>query len=92
MDLPELDAFLHSRGCHGALAVVGLAVAGTQWLITCRARLRQAKKERLTGESLHPAQTVQTVVVVFTWVCGNMDTHEYVLQYSTVLYVVQFDK
>lgn len=64
--------------------MVGLAVAGTQRLITWRARLRQAKKEGLTGESLHPAQCVQTVLVVFAGVCGDMDTHEYVLQYSTV--------
>lgn len=84
VDLPELDAFLHARRCHGALAGVSLAVAGTQRLVTWRARLRQAKKEGLTGESLHPAQCVQTVLIVFTRVCGDMENREYVLRYSTV--------
>lgn len=84
MDLPEFYAFLHACCCHGALAGVGLAVAGTKKLITRGARLRQAKDEGLAGESLHPAHRVQTVLIVFTWVCGDMDAHEYVLQYSTV--------
>lgn len=84
MDPPEPDAFLHARRRHGALAGVRLAIAGTQGLITWRAGLRQSKKEGLTGESLHPAHCVQTVLIVFTRVCGEMSTCEYVRQYSKV--------
>lgn len=84
VDLPELDAFLYARCCHGALTGVGLAVAGTQRLAARRARLRQAKEEALAGESLHPAHGVQTVLTVFTRVCGERGIHERVLQYRTV--------
>ena len=72
MDPPELDAFLHARRCHGALAGVGLSVAGTQRLVTRGARLWHAEDEGLAGESLHPAHRVQAVLAVFTGVCGDM--------------------
>ena len=82
MDLPETDAFLEACRRHGALAGVRLAIAGTQGLITWRAGLRQSKKEGPTGDSLHPAHCVQTVLIVFTRICGEISTCEYVLQYG----------
>ena len=78
VDLPELDAFLQACWSHGTLAVVGLAVAGTQRLIVRGARLRQAKEEGLAGDRLHPAHLAQAVLIVFAWVCGDqtlMITH-----------------
>lgn len=79
MDLLELDSFLHAGCRHGALAGVGVAVAGTQRLINVGARLRQAKDQGLPGDELHPAHRVQTVLTVFTRVCGDMASNEYAL-------------
>lgn len=65
VDLPELDAFLQSRGGHGALAGVGLSVAGAQRLVARGAGLRQAVELGLAGQSLHPAHGAQAVLTVF---------------------------
>lgn len=64
VDLPELDAFLPTRGSHGALAGVRLPIAGAERLATWRTRLRQAEKVRLPGESLDPAERAQAVLAV----------------------------
>lgn len=89
VDLPELDAFLYARRCHGALAGVGLAVAGAQRLAVQRARLRQIEELGSTGERLHPAHGVQAVLdVPLTRVCGDTDTHEYAPRQRTVCPVV----
>lgn len=73
MDLPELDAPLHAGGGHGALAGVGLAVAGAQRVAAWRARLGQREEQRLAGERLHPAHGVQVVLGAVARVCGDTD-------------------
>lgn len=71
MDLPELDAPLQAGGGHGALAGVGLAVAGAHGVAARRARLGQEELQRLAGERLHPAHGVQVVLAAVAWVCGD---------------------
>lgn len=66
VDLPELDAFLHTGGYHGTLAGVALPIAGAQRFVSWGARLRWAEVEGKAGDGLHPAHCVQTVVAVFT--------------------------
>lgn len=78
MDLPEFDAFADACRCHGTLAGVGYAIAGTQLLVTWGARLWWAEDEGLAGEGLDPAHGVQAVIAVFTRVCGD-NGYEYEL-------------
>lgn len=68
--LPELQALPQARGSHGALAGVGLAVAGAERLLLREAGLRQAHHEAPTGESLHPTGRALAAFAVSARICG----------------------